>query len=149
MNRPYIIGSLWNGEDEPPLPSDEAVNNGRVHKRTFKTRVGHALTFIDDGEDEGIVLETARGHKLTLSDDEQKVTVETAGGHVLTLDDSRSEISVESSGNMTLKSNANLSIEANGNLELKGQSFSLSANASGEVSSSGALTVRGSIVRIN
>ena len=125
------------------------MENGRVHKRTFKTRVGHMLTFIDDGSDEGIVLETAGGHKLILSDDQQKVVLQTTGGHVLTLDDSGSEIKVESTANMTLKSSANLTIEANGTLELKGQTFSLSANATGEVKSTGILNVRGSMVRIN
>ena len=149
MDRPYVIGGLWNGEDEPPPSADDAVENGRVHKRTFKTRVGHTLTFIDDGSDEGVILETAGGHKLILSDDQQKVVLQTSGGHVLTLDDSGSEVSVESTANMTLKSNANLTIEANGNLELKGQSFSLNANTMGEVKSAGTLSVRGSVVRIN
>jgi uncharacterized protein involved in type VI secretion and phage assembly len=149
MDRPYVIGDLWNGEDEPPLSVNEAVESGRVHKRIFKTRVGHMLTFIDDGSDEGVILETAGGHKLVLSDDQQKVVLETSGGHVLTLDDGGSEVSVESTANMTLKSNANLTIEANGNLELKGQSFSLNSNSMGEVKSSGVLTVQGSMVRIN
>lgn len=149
MDRPYVIGDLWNGQDDPPLRADDAVENGRVHKRTFKTRVGHMLTFIDDGTDEGIVLETAGGHKLILSDDQQKVVLQTTGGHVLTLDDSGSEIKVESTANMTLKSSANLTIEANGTLELKGQTFSLNANATGEVKSTGILNVRGSMVRIN
>jgi len=106
MDRPYVIGDLWNGEDEPPLSAEAAVENGRVHKRTFKTRVGHTLTFIDDGSDEGIVLETAGGHKLILSDDQQKVTLQTSGGHVLTLDDSGSEISVESTA-LARKHNTN------------------------------------------
>jgi hypothetical protein len=42
-----------------------------------------------------------------------------------------------------------LTLDATGRLELRGQTFSLNANATGEVRTSGILTVQGSVVRIN
>jgi uncharacterized protein involved in type VI secretion and phage assembly len=148
VSRPYVIGSLWNGQGKPPLPTSQALENGKVRQRAFRTRSGHTLTFTD-GTDEGLVLETAGGHRLTLADEDNKVVLETAGGHVLTLDDSRSEASLESTANMTLKSGANLTIEATGSLELKGQTFSLNANAMGEVKAGATLNVQGALVKIN
>lgn len=148
VNRPYVIGGLWNGQDKPPLPNSDALANGEVHRRILKTRAGHRL-ILTDGSDAGIVVETAGGHRLTLADEKKKVTLETSGGVILSMDDASSAISIESSGNLTIKSGANLSLEATGNLELKGQMFSLQANATGEVNGGGMLTVKGNMVMIN
>jgi len=148
VNRPHVIGGLWNGQDQPPLPTSQALENGNVRQRVFKTRAGHTLTFTD-GSDEGVVLETAGGHRLALVDEEQKVILETSGGQILTLDDSSSEVTLESTGNMTLTSGANLTIEATGALELKGQTFSLNGNATGEVKAGATLDIQGALVQIN
>src|SRR5262249_48593564 len=47
INRPYVIGGLWNSQDKPPAT---AIENGKVKLRTIKTRAGHLIEF---GEDEG------------------------------------------------------------------------------------------------
>jgi phage protein D/phage baseplate assembly protein gpV len=146
--RPYVIGGLWNGQDKPPLPVGQALENGNVHRRQFKTREGHTLTFID-GTDKGIVLETAGGHRLTLADEKKQIVVETAGGHKLVLDDGKSEVTLESTANARIKSAANLTIEAGSKLELKGATFSLNASAMGEVKAGATLNVQGALVKIN
>lgn len=148
MDRPYVLGGLWNGDAAPPLPANEAVENGKVSKRTFRTRAGHLLEFTDESK-QGVVLETAGGHRLALADEQQNATLETAGGLVLTLDDAKSEIALESKGNMNLKSGGNLTIEARGTLELKGQAFTLNGNATGEVKAGATLSVQGALVKIN
>jgi len=84
-----------------------------------------------------------------LADEKKTVILETAGGHTLILDDSKSELTLQSTANMTVKSGANLTIEATGSLELKGQTFSLSANAMGEVKAGATLDVKGGLVKIN
>ncbi|MFD1905953.1 phage baseplate assembly protein V [Paenibacillus rhizoplanae] len=43
VNRPYIIGSLWNGQDLPPETNKDGKNNIRL----FKSRSGHVLQFAD------------------------------------------------------------------------------------------------------
>ncbi len=146
--RPLVIGGLWNGQDKPPLPIGKALENGKVSQRGFITRAGHRLVFTD-GAGKGIVLETASGHRLTLDEEKKKVVLETAGGQILTLDDAKKEIALESTANLTIKSGANLNIEATGSLSLKGQTFSLNANATGEVKASAALNIQGGIVKIN
>lgn len=148
IGRPFILGGLWNGQDDPPEAIDKVVQNGRVHKRTLKTRGGHTLTFID-GSEAGVLLETSGGHKLALDDEGQVIKAETAGGQTLVLDDSSHAVSIESGGDLTFKSATNLTIEAGTVLELKGQSFKLNANAAGEVKAGATLQVQGALVKIN
>ncbi len=147
-SRPYVIGGLWNGQDKPPVPVDKALEGGKVRQRAFKSRAGHSLILID-GSGEGLIVETAGGHRLTLGDEKQQVILETKGGQTLTLDDSKNEIVVESGGNMTIKSGMNLTIEAGSQLELKGATFSLNASSMGEVKAGATLDVNGAVVRIN
>ncbi len=146
--RPFVLGGLWNGQDKAPLPNSDALEGGNVRQRALKTRVGHAL-ILTDGADEGVVLETAGGNKVTLSDENKSMTFETPGGHKLVLDDSGGKITFESAGQFTFKSATNLSIEAGTELAMKGVSFSLEGSASGKVQSSGILEVKGSLVKIN
>ena len=52
IHHPYILGGLWNGNDQPPQPSGKTVKNGKVIKRTLRTRLGHELVFDDpEGSD--------------------------------------------------------------------------------------------------
>ena len=148
MSKPFVIGGLWNGQDKPPLPNSQALTNGEVHQRILMTRAGHKF-ILTDGSEEGVVLETAGGHRLTLADQQKKVVLETTGGLTLTMDDSQNQIQLQSGGNLALKSNANLTLEATGTLELKGQTFSLNGNVSGEVKSGATLTIQGALVKIN
>ncbi len=148
INKPFILGGLWNGQGKPPLENSKALENGKVHQGVYKTRAGHTLTFTD-GSDEGVVIQTAGGHRITLADEKKKVLVETSGGQKLTFDDSSNEVTVESQGNLTIKSGGNLSIEATGSLSIKGNTYSINANATGEVKAGAVLEVKGSLVKIN
>ena len=44
INRPLIIGALWNGKDKPP-----DKNPGGNPRRMIKSRAGSTITFDDDG----------------------------------------------------------------------------------------------------
>lgn len=127
VNRPYILGGLWNGQDKPPLPNDQALENGKVRQRAFKTRVGHALT-LTDGADAGLVLETAGGHRLTLADEKKQIVLKTKGGLVLTMDDSKKEISIEAGSDLSLKG-TNLKLEATGEMSLKAKRVNINDGA--------------------
>lgn len=92
IHRPYIIGNVWNGKDAPPEPVTHDVQNGTVRLRTFKTRIGHVLQFIEEdahGTKAGVDITTAGGHKVHLTDSEtaQEITITTSGGHQVHLKD--------------------------------------------------------------
>ena len=47
IHRPYILGGVWNGKDNPPEAIDDTVTGGKVRLRTIKTRPGHTLQIIE------------------------------------------------------------------------------------------------------
>ena len=90
IRRPYILGALWNGKDNPPLPNSTAVQGGKVVRRITKTRTGHQLDF-DDGVGK-IRIITAGGHQIEMSDTDNEVgiSIYTKGGHRMFLMDNNS-----------------------------------------------------------
>lgn len=79
--RPYVIGSLWNGQDGPP----ETMQDGNPI-RSIHSRNGVILTFDDSDGGERLQLETPGGQVVTLSDGPGVVTVSDSNGNTITLD---------------------------------------------------------------
>ena len=120
IHRPYVIGGVWNGKDATPNPVADDVADGKVRLRTFKTRVGHKIQFVEEDKGsskKGAYIETAEGHKLRINDSQKFVEIETKGGHKLRLDDSNATI--------TLSSKGNIDINANGIITIKGSMIKL------------------------
>lgn len=129
IHRPYIIGIVWNGKDAPPNTVEDNVQDGKVRLRTFKTRTGHKIQFVEEDKGAskaGAYIETSKGHKLRINDSEKMVEIETSGGHKLRLNDRDASITISSTGNMK--------IEAKGNID---------------INASGVITVRGSLIKLN
>ncbi|MEA5514607.1 VgrG-related protein [Nodularia sp. UHCC 0506] len=106
IHRPYVIGGVWNGKDAPSEKVDDSVVGGKVRLRTFKTRVGHKLQFVeeDKGTKKGAYLQTTDGHNLRMNDSDKFAELETTGGHKFRCDDSNKTISLTSTGDITVKS---------------------------------------------
>lgn len=132
LEHPYVLGGLWNGKREPP--EDNA--DGKNDIRTITTRAGHEVTFDDADSGGGITIETSGGEAVSLSDEsgEKSVSItDSTGQNELTFDPQSGEVSLSGAGT--------LSIEAT-NIELKGD-----GNVS--IESSGILTLKGSLIKIN
>jgi phage baseplate assembly protein gpV len=66
INAPYIIGSLWNGIDKPPIEKDEDEKNDL---RIIKSRSGHKVIFDDTkGEEKVIVQDKVGKNKIVIKD---------------------------------------------------------------------------------
>lgn len=78
IDRPIIIGSLWNDQHQPPATADTSANN---NKRTFVSRCGHQLTFDDSSGAEKITLKSNGGAEIVLEDTPSgsKITIKTSG----------------------------------------------------------------------
>ena len=103
-----------------PNPVTDDVADGKVRLRTFKTRVGHKIQFVEEDKGsskKGAYIETAEGHKLRINDSQKFVEIETKDGHKLRLDDSNATISLSSKGN--------IDINANGIITIKGSMIKL------------------------
>lgn len=104
IHRPYILGGVWNGKDEPPNTVDRNIDDGKVRLRTFRTRTGHQIQFAE--EDKG-------GSK-------KGVLIETNGGHRIQLNDSDKSISISSTGNLKIEAAGNIDISATGIITIQG-----------------------------
>lgn len=148
IHRPFVIGGLWNGKDKPPEPIGDSVSGGGVRLRTFKTRTGHELQFVEEDKGsskKGIRLTSVYGHQIYLDDSTQQIEIHTQNGHKVVLDDRGRQIAIESSGghqyvmsdttrSISVTSTGSVSIKANTNLDLQAGAI---------------VTVRGALIRLN
>lgn len=101
IHRPFVIGSVWNGKDAPPTSVQESVVDGKVRLRTFKTRLGHTLQFVEEDKGsskKGVYVNTVDGHKLNINDTDKKIEIKTQDGHQMLLDDQNKKIEIKTSG---------------------------------------------------
>jgi len=121
LNRPVIIGTLYNDEDRPPrnaerqlllnLPAQESPDSAlhlelnETGPMSLKLNIGGAV-------------------QLTLQDDDPVVTLDVGGNAKLTIDRGGA-VKLESSADFAIKAAANLAIEAGGELKLKGAVINL------------------------
>ncbi|MEX0782776.1 MAG: VgrG-related protein [Dehalococcoidia bacterium] len=129
FNRPYVLGSLWNGVDKPPLSASEAVKNGVV-KRIFKTRAGHVIQLDDTSGQEKIeIIDKSNGNKVTIDTAANKITVD-------------AKMEVEIKGGLKISLSApQVEIEGQQSVSIKGAQI--------ESAASGTQTITGGIVKIN
>jgi uncharacterized protein involved in type VI secretion and phage assembly len=110
VRHPYILGFLWNGRNLPP--DDENT----VSIRRLKTVSGHVLEFDDRPGQEKVVLTTAAGLKLEMSDTPPaSITLETVSGQKLRLDDAGNKVELQTTGGKGVTvSDAPPSVSVNG-----------------------------------
>jgi uncharacterized protein involved in type VI secretion and phage assembly len=131
VNKPYIIGSLWNGEDEPP----ELNNDNKNYIKKVKTKGGHELIF-DDSEKNGKIQIKTRSGQTVLIDDStgsENIEIKDNGGNMIKLNSKPPSVSIESGGSLMIKANM-IEIEAKTNMKLKAGAI---------------MTVEGAMVKIN
>lgn len=135
INRPYVIGGLWNSQDAPPA---SAVADGKVKLRAIKTRAGHTIEIgEDDGGNKGYVtIKTGNSQTIQISDTDKKIEIKSSK-HTITLDDQGNAVKLTSGGTLELGSSyGKLTFSASG-IELSNSSGKLSIATAGlELSSS-------------
>jgi uncharacterized protein involved in type VI secretion and phage assembly len=77
---PYVVGSLWNGQDSPPESMD-----GDDNVKSIVSRTGIRIILDDTGGAVRLTLETPGGQRLTLDDGAMNVRAEDANGNSLEL----------------------------------------------------------------
>ena len=140
VNRPYVLGALWNARSKPPETNADGHNDVKV----VRSRSGHTVTLCDGDGRERVEVRSKGGHRVELSDatGAETVTVSDGSGrNVLTLE-------TQGGGLVTLKAGLKVAIEAP-EVEIKAQRFTVAAQAMASVEASGPLTLRGAVVNIN
>jgi uncharacterized protein involved in type VI secretion and phage assembly len=150
FDAPYVMGGLFNGKDKMPKLSVEPVdaNSGEIGVRAFVSRTGHKLEYIDDSQQkDGIVLATGDG-KLMLKLDKktQMIELTSSKGVKVKADNG---VSVDAgTGPLELKGQS-VSVKGTTGVKVEGATVSVAAQGQAELTASGVVTVRGSIVKIN
>ena len=142
INRPYVIGGLWNSKDTTP---EDAVKNGSVDIRIFKSRTGHILRFTDESGKEKIELIDKTGKNLLKIDStSNKVTITSDG-----------DIEIEAKQNVKIKG-MSIKLEATQKVEIGAQMVAAEAQAQialkgamAELAGSGTTKITGGMVMIN
>lgn len=119
INRPYVLGALWNGVDKPPAANEDGKNNLRL----LQSRSGHIIRLDDTEGSEKIEIIDKNGknavkwdtasNKITISADKD-IEIKAAQGKILL---EATEIEIKSSGNAN--------IEASGNMTIKGATVNI------------------------
>jgi uncharacterized protein involved in type VI secretion and phage assembly len=123
---PYVVGSLWNGNANPPVSNTDGRNDTRI----IRTRKGHALRF-EDGAKGRLRLELNDGKAIAIDGD--AITIDAGNGNRIVIG--------SASGTTT--------IEAGSTLRLRAPQIVLEASGALDIKAGGTLTLRGSMILIN
>ena len=133
INRPLVVGALWNGKDKPP-----DKNPGGNPRRVIKSRQGNKITF-DDENEKMVIEDGVQKGKITIDSKANKITIEALDGDVCFQ---------TPADDMTIVAQS-LEITASSNLEIHaGDNMQWGAGGSATIKSSGT-TLSGSKVNTN
>jgi Rhs element Vgr protein len=139
--QPVVLGMLHSSAKAPPItPTDD--NDEKVYVSRSKV----ALRF--DDKKKVAILETPGGNRLTLSDDDGGIKLEDQNGNSIVMNSDGIALTSDKKA-VTIKAKSDLKAEAM-NAEIKATSgATVKGSSQAEISSSGQLTVKGSMVMIN
>jgi phage baseplate assembly protein V len=128
VDHPFVIGSLWNGQDAAP----ESNSDGQNNHRTIRSRSGHVLRFNDESGGETIEI------------------IDQTGNNKIVVDSANNTITVEANSDITIRSSTGkLTLQANG-IEMKSQAgISAEAAANVDIQASAQVTVKGAMIKLN
>lgn len=171
--RPYVMGSLYNGSNKPNSTFPDSNNNFKG----LVTQSGLRLEF-DEGK-KMTSIDTPAGNKVVISDDEKSVILSDENGNTVELStggivmnsasdiviSANGKIEIEATGNanisstggnvkvdaLNIENNATMAFKAKGSLsaEISGIDASLNGDANVTVKGGAMTTIKGGIIMIN
>lgn len=130
INRPYVIGSLWNSVDTPPSDNADGENSIKM----LKSRSGHTVTLDDTSGEE----------KITITDMTQSNTIE--------FDSANNVISINSSVDVNITAtDGNIALNAeNGNIAMNCKELQATTSGAATIESGSSFDiVSGSAMKID
>lgn len=119
INRPYILGALWNGVDKPPATNEDGKNNLRF----IQSRSGHKITLDDtEGSEKIEIIDKDGKNSITWDTTENKISI--SAGKDITVDAADGKISLNAT-EIEIKSSGDATIEASGDMTIKGATVNI------------------------
>jgi uncharacterized protein involved in type VI secretion and phage assembly len=142
-DHPVVLGGTFNGKDKP-VPAWYEKDAPGAH--VWRSVSGHEIQLRDQGSDKPITIKTGDGDvsitlyqkKVEVTTKQAPVTVDAGGAVTVT---SKKDVTLEGM-NVTIKGKQNVTIEGQAAIKLKG-------TGQAELSSSGIVTVKGSVIKLN
>lgn len=133
--RPYIIGSFYNGGNGKPdenwaVSKEEDGTSNNI--KAIRTRNGHTILFNDKGDAGLLEIYDNKNntYHITLSADDKKITIYSAGNVEVV---AKNNINVSADGNIDVIAKGDIGVNADGNIGIKAKG-NISMEAKKEVS---------------
>ena len=121
LNRPVILGTLYNDEDRPP---PNAAGQFVIHLPGGESESKALRLELHEADPQRAVLKVGDACTLTVQDDDPVVTLDVGGQAAIEITRA-GNVSLSGGGNLTLKGTGNVTLEAGGTLALKGAVINL------------------------
>jgi uncharacterized protein involved in type VI secretion and phage assembly len=123
MDRPLVVGALWNGKDKP----HEDNKDGKNKRRAIKSRAGSRVIFdddtdeliIEDGAGVGYIKFEARANKITIEAKQGDVCFQAPTGDITVV---AQEANFKASSNLEIHSGTAMAWGAGSNINVDGGS---------------------------
>lgn len=164
INRPYIIGRLWNDKAKAPAQ----IKDGKNNIRKIKTKSGHEIIFNDEKDKEEINIKTSKSLQLSLSDKENKIEIkDKSNKNIINVDVENESIKLKCSKKIVIEVNGNkieldgssgkIKIESSNSISIKSQQIDIDASAGINIKSSsyinvksdGPTSIKGAVIKMN
>jgi uncharacterized protein involved in type VI secretion and phage assembly len=145
--KPYVIGALWNGVDAPVRDNADGKNNQRV----IRSRAGHEFILNDEAGKEQVEIKTKAGHQFLLDDtsgSEKIAIVDKSGSNKIEIDTAQNSVAISAKTKITLKA-PTVEITADKEMTVKSAKVEITSDGPAKLESSAALTIKGTLVKIN
>jgi uncharacterized protein involved in type VI secretion and phage assembly len=171
FDRPVVLGGLYNGKDLPQGGWGSFVDAGSVVRRSFASRSGMVVEFLEKPGEESLRISSNSGAQhvtLTQSADkgiqiisEGSVTVVAKRDATVTVDGDATvtasqgaislaarKIALDASSELAISA-PKVRVDGSATLDLAGGAVGVKATGTAELSATGVTVVKGSLVRIN
>jgi type VI secretion system secreted protein VgrG len=160
IDQPYVTGTFFSSDVRPFYPDNEWASDA-ANIKAIRTRSGHTIEFHDsDGGEKIRIYDAENKNEIILDSANDELKITATGTLKIEANDieikAENGLKIEAGQSLEQKANQ-ISSEAQSDLKSTGTNVEIKANASlkaegsasTEVTSSGTMTVRGSVVQIN
>lgn len=140
INRPLVIGALWNKEDKAPQTNSDGLNN----IKKIKSRSGHEIIFDDSTGQENLEIHTNGGHQIFFDDSigSAKITMkDSTGSNSIEIDSLSGSISISALANISLRA-LTIDIQASAGINLQAPVINNQAAGTISLLSPGAIAIQ-------
>lgn len=101
VNRPYIVGRVWNSKDKSPEAQNALAPNGKVERRVYYSRTKHMFIIDDSQNAPQILLQDSKGNQLFVDTKNDSITIKAAR-----------DITIDAGANITIKAGQKITLDA-------------------------------------